>query len=187
MSQIPRKIYIEQRTLEQFNAIDFFDFCKFSSDQKQEANYQWKTFVLPQVLQKDPSLHKRLITSWEESKNTRNQYWSRKKKQEKHIAQLDEHIDHLREDTFKQTEYVSKSITRDVGKRLQEQDWIVKESDVLDLFEEFKKSVETNRHSLSRDGIADITSRGDFASSLTDDIFSSIIDECAVLPFLPTS
>ncbi|KAF9397402.1 hypothetical protein BGZ76_008407, partial [Entomortierella beljakovae] len=88
MNRLSREIYMEQRTLEQFNAIDFFDFCKFSSNQKQEANYQWKTFVLPQVLQKDPSLHKRLIISWDESKYIRNQYWSRKEKQEKQIAQI---------------------------------------------------------------------------------------------------
>ncbi|KAF9199855.1 hypothetical protein BGZ49_009973 [Haplosporangium sp. Z 27] len=62
----------------------------------------------------------------------------------------------------------------------QEPEWIVKGNDVLHLFQEFKKS-ELSQYSLSRDGIADITSRGDFISTLDDDDFNNIIDECSSL------
>ncbi|KAF8981261.1 hypothetical protein BGZ46_003069 [Entomortierella lignicola] len=62
----------------------------------------------------------------------------------------------------------------------QEPEWIVKGNDVLHLFQEFKKS-ELSQYSLSRDGIADITSRGDFISTLDDGDFNNIIDECSSL------
>ncbi|KAF9154432.1 hypothetical protein BGX20_004686, partial [Mortierella sp. AD010] len=64
MNRLPRELYVEQRSSEQYDAIGSFDFC--ASDQKQEATFQWKTIILPLVLQ-DFSQHKRLVTSWNES------------------------------------------------------------------------------------------------------------------------
>ncbi|KAF9185728.1 hypothetical protein BGZ49_004258 [Haplosporangium sp. Z 27] len=83
MNRLPRELYVEQRSFEQF------------------------------------SQHKRLVTSWSESKYTRQQYWDRKKKKEKRDAQLDDHIDRIRTDALKQTQDVANSVTRDVGQRLQ--------------------------------------------------------------------
>ncbi|KAF8937739.1 hypothetical protein BGZ58_002230 [Dissophora ornata] len=115
----PHELYVEQHSLEQYDAIGFFDFCAFSSGQRHEAIFQWKSIVLPFVLQEDAAQHKRLLASWEESKWIMQQYWDSKKKKEKRDAQLDDHIDCLRTDTLKQTQDISKSITRDVGERLQ--------------------------------------------------------------------
>ncbi|KAG9067142.1 hypothetical protein KI688_011923 [Linnemannia hyalina] len=119
MSRSQRELYIEQRSFGQYDAIDFFDFCAFSSDKMPEAVFQWKSIILPYVQQKDPAQHKRLLVSWEESKQTRQKYWDTKQKEEKRDAQLDDHIDHIRNDAIEQTQHVSASITRDVGKRLQ--------------------------------------------------------------------
>lgn len=88
MSPHPYERYIEQRLLGQFIAIDFFDFGAFSSDQKPEAIFQWKMFILPFVQQKDPAQFNILNTSWNESKRARHKYWEGKRKQEERDAQM---------------------------------------------------------------------------------------------------
>ncbi|OAQ28351.1 hypothetical protein K457DRAFT_567178 [Linnemannia elongata AG-77] len=118
MSRLQHELYIEQRSLDQYDAVDFFDFCGFSSDQRQNAVFIWKTIILPEVLQRDSAQHKRLITTWSHSKRARQKYWNDKQKKEERDAQLDDHIEHIRDDTIKQTQLVSGSITRDVGERL---------------------------------------------------------------------
>ncbi|KAF9898119.1 hypothetical protein BX616_004471 [Lobosporangium transversale] len=121
MSQLPHERYVEQRSLEQYDAIDFFAFCGFFSSQKSQATFQWKTIILPQVQKKNYSLYRRLVGSWNETRSARNQYWGSKRAQEEQDAQLNDHINVLRSDALKQTRYVSNSITQNVGKRLQEQ------------------------------------------------------------------
>ncbi|KAF9580316.1 hypothetical protein BGW38_003089 [Lunasporangiospora selenospora] len=113
------ELYMEQRSLDQYDAIDFFDFCEFSSSQRQNATHQWKFIILPLVAKTDAIRHSQLLASWKESKSTIKQYWDKKEKEEEHDAQIDDHIDHIRNDTIEQTQLVSKSITRGVGKRLQ--------------------------------------------------------------------
>lgn len=61
--------------VEQYDAIDFFDFCEVSSDEVTEAGFQWRSLILPLVLQEDPAQLKRLVVSWYESKCTRQKYW----------------------------------------------------------------------------------------------------------------
>ncbi|KAF9897689.1 hypothetical protein BX616_005143, partial [Lobosporangium transversale] len=56
-------------------------------------------------------------------------------------------------------------------------EWMLNEKDVLAIFNDFKRSQETNIYSLSRDGIADLTSRSDFIDTLADDIFNQIVSE----------
>ncbi|KAG0230731.1 hypothetical protein BGW42_000785 [Actinomortierella wolfii] len=119
MSRLPRELYIEQRSIEEYDAIDFFDFGAFTSDQKQAATFTWKSFVLPHVQQKDLTQYNRLVTIWNESKSTRQKYWDNKRKMEAWNQQLDDYIDSIRSDTIIQTQLVSNSITRDVGDRIQ--------------------------------------------------------------------
>lgn len=61
--------------VEQYDAIDFFDFCEISSDEVTEACFQWRSLILSLVLQEDPAQLKRLVVSWDESKRTRQKYW----------------------------------------------------------------------------------------------------------------
>ncbi|KAG0242429.1 hypothetical protein BGW41_004158 [Actinomortierella wolfii] len=119
MGRLPRELYIEQRSIEEYDAIDFFDFGAFTSDQKQAATFTWKSFVLPHVQQKDLTQYNRLVTIWNESKSTRQKYWDNKRKMEAWNQQLDDHIDCIRSNTIIQTQLVSNSITRDVGDRIQ--------------------------------------------------------------------
>ncbi|KAG0047784.1 hypothetical protein BGZ83_007218 [Gryganskiella cystojenkinii] len=121
MIQRPYECYIKLRPLEQFGAIDFFDFGAFSSDQKAEAVFQWKTMILPYVQELDQDQYRFLDSSWNESKSARHKYWQEKRKQEERDAQIDDHIDAVRSDAIKQTQDISASITRDVRKRLQDQ------------------------------------------------------------------
>lgn len=88
MSRLPRERYLEQRSFDQYDPIDFFDFCNFSSDEKVEAGFQWKTFILPHVLLEDPAQHRRLVVSWDESRRTRQLYWDVKRLDEERASQL---------------------------------------------------------------------------------------------------
>ncbi|KAF9408641.1 hypothetical protein BGZ76_005820, partial [Entomortierella beljakovae] len=113
MSKHQWELYVEQHTLDQYDAIDFFNFCGYSSNQKQSASHQWKSIVLPLVANNDASRYKLLLNSWEKSKATIQQYWDRKKKEEERDAQIEDHVDSIRKDTIEQTQMVSKSITRE--------------------------------------------------------------------------
>lgn len=88
MSRLQHELYIEQRSLDQYDAVDFFDFCGFSSDQRQNAVFVWKTITLPQVLQRDSAQHKRLITTWSHSKRGRQKYWNDKQKRDAQLVSM---------------------------------------------------------------------------------------------------
>jgi len=61
--------------VEQYNAIDFFNFCEISSDEVMEAGFQWRSLILPLVLQEHLAQHKHPVVCQDESKHTRQKYW----------------------------------------------------------------------------------------------------------------
>ncbi|KAG0248538.1 hypothetical protein BG011_010171 [Mortierella polycephala] len=62
----------------------------------------------------------------------------------------------------------------------QEHEWISLNVDLVALFKGFAAK-QTSSFSLARDGIADLSSQGEFAAALTDNIFDDVMDSCPSL------
>jgi len=58
--------------------------------------------------------------------------------------------------------------------------WILHNVDLVKKFKRFAAE-QTHSYSLARDGIADLTSRGEFVASLSQDVFNDIVDDCPSL------